>query len=250
MSDFYLNQIEKISLKNKYTKWYIGLMERAAKRLIVNSRNAAKDLLGVYIEGHHIVPRCICESIDHIKDQNNIVYLTYREHIIAHMILCRMFQNNIKYKMQHACISFFKVNNSKRKAQYEEFTKNTRLLQKLKEEFKNKQKELMNSPQNPHIGMKRSEGSKENMRKAWKKLDKINHRVGKWPRTEEQRKNLSLARIGINTGDKNAMSKLENRDKVSKSKIGRKRFYNKDKTEFKYCIPGTEPAGFSLGESG
>jgi hypothetical protein len=43
------------------------------------------------------------------------------------------------------------------------------------------------------------------------------------------------------------MSKQENRDKVGLSKIGRKRFYNTDKTKFKYCFPGTEPIGFYMG---
>lgn len=243
MSNFYLGYI---ALKNKYTKWYIDLISKATSRLIMNSRTYAKETLGVYIEGHHILPRCICENQNQIKDSNNIVYLTYREHIIAHMMLCRMFQNNIKFKMQHACAAFFKVNQT-RKSQYAEFAKNTRLLQKLKEEYRNKQIEFMNSPQNPHLGRKRSEECKENMRRAWKNLDKTNHKVGKWVRTEEQRKRLSEAKKGLTTGENNGMSKQENRDKVGLSKIGRKRFYNTDKTKFKYCFPGTEPIGFHMG---
>ena len=56
-----------------------------------------------YLELHHIVPRCIFgENIlneDKLKDVNqnsNLVYLTAREHFVAHWLLHRAFPSNKK----------------------------------------------------------------------------------------------------------------------------------------------------------
>lgn len=52
-----------------------------------------------YKERHHIVPRSI--DIDYNKKEFEIE-LTAREHFIAHLILEKCFNNNLKYKMEHA----------------------------------------------------------------------------------------------------------------------------------------------------
>lgn len=43
----------------------------------------------------------------------------------------------------------------------------------------------------------------------------------------------------------NPMNDPNKRKLVSLSKLGRKRFYNEDRTQFKYCIPGSQPHGWS-----
>ncbi len=65
--------------------------------------NAGQDERFGYLELHHIVPRCIFgEKIlneDKLKDVNqnsNLVYLTAREHFVAHWLLHRAFPSNKK----------------------------------------------------------------------------------------------------------------------------------------------------------
>ena len=45
-------------------------------------------------EWHHVVPRCLGGS----DDSDNLVLLTWREHFIAHRLLCRMYPENHKLK--------------------------------------------------------------------------------------------------------------------------------------------------------
>lgn len=72
------------------------------------------------------------------------------------------------------------------------------------------------------------------------------HKIGKYKRSAETLQKLSEVRKGKGTGDSNAMSNPEHRAKVAESKRGRKRYYNEDRTQAKYCIPGTEPEGWQL----
>lgn len=73
-----------------YLKIYFRLIESRK----INRRDT-------YQEIHHIVPRSVYGSklldeseITHINDPNNLVFLTPREHFIAHWLLARAFPNN------------------------------------------------------------------------------------------------------------------------------------------------------------
>lgn len=57
---------------NKYYYWYVGIIAKAFRR----------DKLPGY-ECHHIVPKCMGGT----SEKNNLVYLTLREHFIAHWLL-------------------------------------------------------------------------------------------------------------------------------------------------------------------
>ena len=63
---------------NKYQKWYDHLIDRARNRTIEG-----------YVERHHIVPR----SLGGTNEKSNLVALTAREHLIAHMLLPRFVEN-------------------------------------------------------------------------------------------------------------------------------------------------------------
>ena len=63
---------------NKYHKWYDQLIDRARNRTIEG-----------YVERHHIVPR----SLGGTNEKSNLVALTAREHLIAHMLLPRFVEN-------------------------------------------------------------------------------------------------------------------------------------------------------------
>lgn len=56
-----------------------------------------------YLELHHIVPRCVFgeglfdeNNLEHVNSDENVVYLTAREHFIAHWLLRRAYPNNKK----------------------------------------------------------------------------------------------------------------------------------------------------------
>ena len=63
---------------NKYYKWYDQLIDRARNRTIEG-----------YVERHHIVPK----SLGGTDEKSNLVKLTAREHLIAHMLLPRFVEN-------------------------------------------------------------------------------------------------------------------------------------------------------------
>lgn len=87
----------KIPSKSKYFTWYSQICQRAIIR--ATSRTNAKKLLG-YAEGHHIVPKCICEQQEWVSDRKNIAFLTSREHYVCHWLLTKIFPNN--YRLLYA----------------------------------------------------------------------------------------------------------------------------------------------------
>jgi hypothetical protein len=46
---------------------------------------------GAGLERHHIVPKCMFKRVWHRWDRNNLIWLTPREHFIAHLILSKMY---------------------------------------------------------------------------------------------------------------------------------------------------------------
>ena len=55
-------------------------------------RGLDKKKLSYYTECHHIVPKCMSGS----NDEDNLVLLTAREHVIAHVLLCKIYPDNLK----------------------------------------------------------------------------------------------------------------------------------------------------------
>ena len=58
-----------------YAAHYNAIMERARDRVLEG-----------YGELHHIVPKCLGGT----DDEDNLVYLTAKEHYVAHQLLCKM----------------------------------------------------------------------------------------------------------------------------------------------------------------
>lgn len=92
-----------IFIDNKYYQTYNRLIQKN-KHL---SRAAAKQLYG-YVEKHHIVPK----SIGGTNDASNLVYLSGRQHFVAHKLLVKFTNSQDKYKMLEAIATF--NNNTKR----------------------------------------------------------------------------------------------------------------------------------------
>lgn len=80
---------------NKYYACYVRIINNAQS----NQRKKGTD---AYYERHHILPRSLGGSNHKI----NLVLLTAREHLIAHLLLVRMVQNCDVYKMVNAVRRF------------------------------------------------------------------------------------------------------------------------------------------------
>jgi hypothetical protein len=110
--NIYTQIISNLSFNNKYLKWYINIVLNANKRSC--SRKGAIRILG-YCEEHHIVPESffkerkrkgpkgfLLEESDH---QDNLVYLSAKEHFICHLLLTKMMiRKDCKIKMAN-CLS-------------------------------------------------------------------------------------------------------------------------------------------------
>jgi hypothetical protein len=82
---------------NKYHIWYKSLIDKAI------DRNWNKKTSRCYVEKHHIIPKSLGGG-----NKDNLVYLTAREHFIAHMLLSKMYDGESKSKMQLALYMFTK----------------------------------------------------------------------------------------------------------------------------------------------
>ncbi len=84
-------------IDNKYTKWYYNIIEKAKNQILTNEG-----------ELHHILPKCICPEYSNLKKYpENGVYLTYREHFLAHWLLTKMTSNkHYMIKLKHALGNF------------------------------------------------------------------------------------------------------------------------------------------------
>ena len=109
--NIYIQQIQNLSIQNKYLKWYVNIVERALQR--ASSRRQAKKLLG-YCEKHHIVPESF--FIERTRKgpkgflpgdsehQDNLVYLTPKEHIYCHIFLIKMMDSKLSLMKVNAAL--------------------------------------------------------------------------------------------------------------------------------------------------
>jgi hypothetical protein len=110
-----------------YKKHYINL---------IKTRYNRKREQNVYYEKHHIIPKCLGGS----NKKENIVYLTPREHYLAHWLLYRIrpYSNKLSY-------SFWIMNwpgNKKVKRQY---TISSRMYEEARNAMRETNKKKMNS---------------------------------------------------------------------------------------------------------
>lgn len=80
----YTKLLSSIATHNKYLTIHNNIIERAKAR--ANSLSEAKKLLG-YCEAHHIVPKSF--NLGGENDAGNLAYLTAKEHILVHRLLCK-----------------------------------------------------------------------------------------------------------------------------------------------------------------
>jgi hypothetical protein len=90
-------------IENKYKNWYYELIENRKNRIVDSE---------TYYEKHHIIPRCLGGN----NSKENLIYLTPKEHFIAHLLLVKMYSGDAHYKMKHAFSMMFikSIKNEKR----------------------------------------------------------------------------------------------------------------------------------------
>lgn len=161
------------NIKENNRKWYENtynkLIEKGKKRGLL------KKSLDYYTEIHHIIPRCMGGK----DDSSNLVLLTFKEHVIAHRLLTKIYPNERKL---FAAVSFLtsvdKFSDTKIKISLRE-------LDEIRKKSIDYLREINTGSNNPMFGKKISEEHK-----------KILSEVNKRKRSEETRKRMSEAQKG------------------------------------------------------
>ena len=173
-----------------FEKTYTQIIDRA------RARGLDRTILVGYYEKHHIIPRCLGGS----NDQSNLVLLTYREHIICHIILTRIHPNN--QDLLRAAEFMLNVDR--------EDENGNKIVIKLKntkiaEEIKLESQKYNRGATHPSFGTHISEEHK-----------KILSEVNSYPRSIETKTNMANAQLGKKASE-------EAKAKMRSAKLGKKR---------------------------
>jgi hypothetical protein len=137
-------------------------------------------------ERHHILPRSLGGS----DNESNLVYITAREHFICHWLLIKIYKEGEEHWKMLNALRMMRVENKTQERYNTKIT--SRVYAKLKEEYTKLQSERFSGENNPFFGKSHTEESKQIISEA-------------------------------NTGENNAMKRVEEREKMRKLKIGKKR---------------------------
>lgn len=129
-------------------------------------------------EKHHIVPRSFLPSNKKNRDENNVIYLSYKEHFIAHMILWKAFGG----KMAHA---FYFMSHPNSNSGLKENRLTVRQYEQLKLDYSSRISEIL-------LSNWQDEEYREKMSKKRKET---------WKRESYRKKMISIARERLMTED-------------------------------------------------
>jgi hypothetical protein len=155
--------------------------------LLINSRKERIIIDGEYYEKHHIVPK----SMGGGDDPNNLIYLTAREHFIAHWLLWRIYRNE-KMAFAFYAMTYMGKNQTIKSSRIYEESKLAR------REF------IIKNNKKYHKGKKLSQEHIERIRNVFKNMI----------RTEEHCRNISKSL-------KNKTKTKEHKENISKSLLGK-----------------------------
>lgn len=139
------------------------------------SRAQARESLSEYKETHHIIPRCMGGS----DDKENLVELTGREHFIAHWLLCKIYDTpGLKKAFGLMCLT---GKNRSYKISSQLYELGRRRLSEAA------------------IGREVSIETREKISRALKgrKFTKEHLARMRKPKTEEAKKNIAAAKVGV-----------------------------------------------------
>jgi hypothetical protein len=141
--------------KNKWSAIYWRMVIRAASR----------ERIGAYHELHHVIPKSLGGS----DSQENLVYLTFREHFIAHRLLVRMTSGAIKKKMVFA---LWRMCNGK-------FSVSSHVYESTRVAYVTEMKGSYSGPKSEAHKKALSASAK----KRWAEIDQTGHKNANWKGT-------------------------------------------------------------------
>lgn len=212
-----MNNPEEIAEHNKL--WYLKVYESLMSRALL--RGLDKTKLDYYTELHHIIPRCLWPEGKNRK--SNQCLLTAREHIIAHMLLARIYPDNVKLAIAVTAMLIGKNNlNEDRNSAVKTFS--TRLIAQFRE-----------AATKLKIGQKRTDEQKERMSKSAKiraekyqlgkslpDSTKRKMRESKLKNLEKEDSNTRKEKYGWAKGNKQSKEWVEKRVSQLKGRKGHK----------------------------
>jgi len=206
-----------------YERIYNNIIEKYQKLNLKKNKSS-------YLETHHIIPRCCGGS----NNKNNLVTFTGKAHFICHLLLTKMYLNDIKkhQKLLFAFNNLLCMNApSQDRPNRKQIT--SRLYQNLKEEYAKIKGENWKGNKNPNSKRNRTYTEEERKILSDRFKGENNPMFGKTgedhPKgmlgkhhSEETRKKMS----DNSKGDKNShfgkITSEETKRKISLSKIGKK----------------------------
>jgi hypothetical protein len=140
---------------------------------------------GVYLERHHIKPKCLGGT----DSKTNLTFLTGREHFVAHLLLTKMHPENDRLMFALNCMLRSKKYQNRKLSSYE-------------------------------IGLAKSKFAKLMSERGKMRVGYLNSNFGNYW-TDEMKSNLSQKKKGTMTGNANPAKRQDVRDKLKISKRGK-----------------------------
>ena len=162
---------------SKYNRWYSNIIKSAQNR--TKSKNT-------YYEKHHIVPK----SLGGNDEPDNIVSLTYREHLLCHWLLCKFTEGENKAKMTHAFWAMCNLVNSNHQR-----VPSLRVLESAKKAHAKTLSEKMSGEGNPMFGRAGFAGKKHSQNHIEKMSGDGNPMFGK-THSDDAKQKISKALKG------------------------------------------------------
>ena len=164
------------------------------------NRGKTRELNG-YKECHHIIPKCIGGN----DNPDNLVYLTAREHFIAHKLLCEIYPNNKGIRLAYWAMANW--NSSKNQREYKVSSHEyERLRLDVIEIIRETQRNRVHGPHseetkqkisNAHTGKKKSKEHLENLSKSLKGKPSWNKgKTGVQKHSDETKEKMRLSHLG------------------------------------------------------
>lgn len=145
-----------------YSKIYNDLVAKALPR------GTDKSILDGYFELHHIIPRCMGGS----NDKSNLVMFTGREHFIAHKLLWKAFPQEVSLmRAAHMMASRWQADVG--------YKSNSKVYQKLREEYAEAVRVQCTGEGNPFFGKKHSQETLDLIKKT-RLVDTAKKRLLNW----------------------------------------------------------------------
>lgn len=200
--------IYPISYKSKYERWYYNIIKNAKCQI----RFRGDDY---YYESHHIIPL----SLNGNDIPENIVLLTYREHLLCHWLLTKITEGKDKSKMIHAFWALCSYKNQHRKHTRTPL----RILEAAKITRRKQLSEEYSGRGNPMFG-KAGFGGKKHTKEHRQKISGAGNPMYGKTHSEDVKQKISESSKRLKGKPKSKVMS----SKLSKTVTGRKRKYLED----------------------